>query len=186
MLADNLDKYPLSWSPDGRSLLYGVATRETGADLWVLPVSGERKPFSFVHTQFTERAGRFSPDGRWIAYDSNESGRFEVYVAPFPGPGGKWQVSAAGGIQPRWRGDGKEIFYIAPDNKLMAATVDGRGSAFEPGSVKPLLDTRANIIGDRYDVSADGQRFLVNMPAQGVGAEPITLVVNWTAGLKQK
>ncbi len=186
LLADNLDKYPLDWSPDGRFILLRVNTPKTGNDLWVLPLFGDRKPFPFLQTPFNEGTGRFSPDGRWIVYGSNESGRNEVYVAPFPGPGGKWQVSAAGGSGPRWGRDGKEIFYLGPDNKLMAATVNGAGSAFEVGAARALFGTRA-ITNQRsmYDPSPDGQRFLVNMLADEDAAAPITLVVNWPALLKK-
>ena len=130
--------------------------------------------------------GKFSPDGRWIAYASGESGRNEVYVAPFPGPGGKWLVSTAGGTWPRWRRDGTEIFYLALDNQLMAATVNGKGSSFEVGAVKPLFQTHAlNAARYPYDVSTDGQRFLVNTAPVQTTAAPITVVLNWTAGLKK-
>jgi hypothetical protein len=113
-----------------------------------------------------------------------------VYVAPFPGPGGKWQVSAGGGNWPRWRRDGREIFYLAPDSKLMAVVVNGQGSAFEVGAVRALFDTRAlpnPILNQRsmYDVSPDGQRFLVNTLAEEARSAHITLVVNWRALLKR-
>ncbi|HEY4579582.1 MAG TPA: hypothetical protein VIG89_00985, partial [Candidatus Acidoferrales bacterium] len=121
----------------------------------------------------------------WIAYSSNESGRTEIYVAPFPGPGGKRQISTVGGILPRWRRDGTEIFYLTPDNKLMAAAVNGKGSSFEVGIVKPLFDTRATGGRYPYDVSADGQRFLINtLPGQATSS-PVTVVLNWTAGLNR-
>src|SRR5713101_7655451 len=107
LLQDNLDKYPESWSPDSRFILYSTVGAPTGNHLFVLPLFGDRRPFPFLQTQFNTTYGRFSPDGRWVAYQSNESGRFEIYVAPFPGPGGKWQVSIAGGTDPRWRPDGK-------------------------------------------------------------------------------
>jgi eukaryotic-like serine/threonine-protein kinase len=186
LLEDNLDKYPVSWSPDGRFILYVSTGGPTGNDLFVLPLSGDRKPVPFLQTPFNEGNGQFSPDGRWIAYRSDESGRGEVYVAPFPGPGGKWQISTGGGIYPRWRHDGTEIFYFTLDNKLVAAAVNGKGSSFEVGAVKPLSETHA-VIGGRYPyaVSGDGQRFLINtLPEQATSA-PITVVVNWTAGLKK-
>jgi Tol biopolymer transport system component len=188
LLEDNLDKLPVSWSPDGRFILYvtGANTPRTGNDLFVLPLSGDRKPVPFLNTQFNEGLGQFSPDGRWVVYASNEAGRFEVYVAPFPGPGGKWQISTGGGSWPRWRRDGAEIFYIGPDNKLMAAAVNSKGSNFDVGAVKPLFETHA-VTAFRYSyaVSADGQRFLINTVPEQAASAPITVVVNWTAGLKK-
>jgi WD40 repeat protein len=184
---NNLDKYAQSWSPDGRFILYSTSSGGAGTnDLFVLPLSGDRKPIPFLTTQFNEYAGQFSPDGRWVAYTSNESGRTEIFVAPFPAPGGKWQVSTAGGIRARWRRDGAEIYYLAPDNKLMAASVNGRGSSFEVGVVKPLFDIRAVPV-QRYpfDVSADGQRFLINTLPEQASSAPITVVLNWTAGLQK-
>jgi eukaryotic-like serine/threonine-protein kinase len=186
LLEDNLDKYPVSWSPDGRFILYIGTGTTTGNDLFVLPLSGDRKPFPFLNTQFNEGPGQFSPDGRWVVYASNESGRYEVYVAPFPGPGGKWQISTSGGVWPRWRHDGTEIFYLGLDNKLMAAAVNGKGASFEVGAVKPLFATRTTF-GFRYsyDVSPDGQRFLINTVPEQATSAPITVVLNWTAGLKK-
>jgi len=181
LLEDNSDKYPLSWSADGRLILF-----RAGGDVFVLPLSGERKPMPYLQTQFNEGDSQFSPDGRWVAYASNESGRFEVYVAPFRGPGGKWQVSTTGGSEPRWRRDGTEVFYLDPDDKLMVAAVNGRGSTFEVGAVRPLFETRAGAVARfRYSVSADGQRFLVNTFPEQSASAPITVVLNWTAGLQK-
>lgn len=184
LLEDDLDKSPLSWSPDGRFILYG--TRGTTSSFFALPLFGDRKPVPFLQTQFNEDYGQFSPDGRWVAYFSDESGKSEVYVAPFPGPGGKWQISTAGGSFPRWRRDGTEIFYRAPDNKLMAAAVNGRGGSFEVGAVRPLFETLMQLGGRYpYDVSPDGQRFLINTAPEQAGSAPITVVLDWTAGLKK-
>jgi Tol biopolymer transport system component len=196
LLEDNTDKYYLSLSPDGRSLLYGTGntTPQTGNDLWLLPLLGDpstgsgqgRKPVPFLKTQFSERFGQFSPDGRWVLYDSNESGRYEVYVAPYPGPGGKRQVSTAGGFWPRWRRDGTEIFYRSLDGKLMEAAVNGKSTGFEVGVVKPLFEARfGGTARSQYDVSPDGQRFLINTMSGQAGEAPITVVVNWTAGLNK-
>jgi dipeptidyl aminopeptidase/acylaminoacyl peptidase len=186
LFEDNLEKYPVSWSPDGRFILYDSFGSPTGLDLWVLPLSGDRTPVPFLNTKFNEAAGQFSPDGRWVAYQSDESGKNEVYVTPFPGPGGKWQISTGGGSFPRWRHDGNEIFYLAPDNKLMAAAVNGKGSSFEVGAVKRLFETRAVVgLRNRYAVSADGPRFLINTAPEQAASAPITVVLNWTAGLKK-
>ena len=185
LLEDNRDKSPQSWSPDGRFILYTSSGSPTGDDLFVMPLSGDRKPVPFLQTPFNEYDGQFSPDGRWVAYGSDESGKDEIYVAPFPGPGGKWQISTAVGTYPRWRRDGTEIFYLAPDNKLMAAAVNGKGSRFEVGAVKPLFETRAlDPTRNSFAVSADGQRFLINTDPQTSSA-PITVVLNWAAGLKK-
>jgi WD40-like Beta Propeller Repeat len=135
-----------------------------------------------MRTEFNEQGPQFSPDGHWIAYQSNESGRYEAYVAPFPGPGGKRQVSTAGGTLPQWRADGKELFYRAADNRLMAAEVDAKGDVLEVKKVQPLFGP---IVGaTSYDVSADGQRFLTLVPVGGETDTPLTVVQNWTAGTK--
>jgi serine/threonine protein kinase len=193
LLEDIFAKRPGSWSPDGQHLLYNNSGSATGTDLFVLPLSGDpsagsgqgRKPVPFMQTLFAEVAAKFSPDGRWVAYRSDEAGTVEVYVAPFPGPGGKRQVSNGGGDWPRWRADGTEIFYRAPDNMLMVAAVNGRGPTFEIGAVKPLFQMRSAGTGHAYAVTADGQRFLVNTAPEEASAAPITVVVNWTAGLSQ-
>ena len=181
----NFDKYPYGWTPDGRFFLYasGLSTPGTGNDLWVLPTFGDRKPFVFLKTPFNEGFARFSPDGRWVAYVSNESRRNEVYVTPFPTPSGKWQISTTGGGLPRWRRDGKEIFYVASNNELMTVEVNGQGAGLEVGAARPLFQTRPGGARYIYDVSADGQRFLVNtaVEEQQTPSPPITVVVNWPA-----
>jgi Tol biopolymer transport system component len=192
LFADGLEKYPTSWSPDGKFLLYfSDGDPKTKDDLWVLPMTPERsgearKPFSFAQTPFNENWGQFSPDGRWIAYQSDESQRAEIYVAPFPGPGGKRQISTAGGSEPRWRQDGKEIYYLAPDGHLMAAAVSVKGDVLDVGAVSPLFVVARVGGGYRYDVSADGQHFLVRAPTTATAAQPLTVVQNWTALLKNK
>jgi WD40-like Beta Propeller Repeat len=130
--------------------------------------------------------GRFSPDGKWIAYQSNESGRPEIYLTPFPGPSDKRRVSSTGGSDARWRGDGSEIFYLAPGNKMTAVDVSVRGPTAEVGAMLPLFDVRKVVGLEGYDVTADGQRFLVNTRAEQKGPPtPITLVINWTEDLKR-
>jgi serine/threonine protein kinase len=178
----DVDTYPTSWSPDGRFILYYSYQR---GELSVLPLSEERKPRVLLHAETGLRHGQFSPDGRWIAYESSESGKYEIYVAPFPEPSGKRLVSVSGGGMPRWRRDGRELFYISPDRKLMSAEVNGKGGAFEVGAVKPLFQTRAVSPAMLYDVTPDGQHFLVINSVTEEESSPLTLVVNWNAGLKR-
>jgi hypothetical protein len=130
-----------------------------------------------------ETGGQFSPDGRWVAYQSDESGRFEIYVQPFPAASAKWQISTGGGTMPRWRADGKELFFIAPDTKLMAAAVTASGTTFEAAPPVALFQTRivggpGQILKHQYAVSRDG-RFLINETAEASTATPITLIFNW-------
>ena len=183
---------PESWSPDGRFLLF-VNNASTGTDLWALPMTGDRKAFPVVQTRFDERRGQFSPDGRWVSYESNESGVFEIYVRGFPGSGGKWQISTAGGTQARWRRDGKELFYIGPDGRMMAAPIAtaSDGQTLNVGQPVALfmthLATGSGITANRpqYDVAADG-RFLLNTNVDdSLPAPPITIVQNWQAALKK-
>ena len=189
LLESSLNKFPSDFSPDDRFLLYTQVDPKTGRDLWVLPVAGEHKPFPFANSSFDEKGGQFSPDGRWVAYLSNESGQDEIYVQPFPGPGGKWQVSSGGGTDVRWCGDGKELFYIAPDSRLMAVPIRSSGQALEPGAPVALFQTQIvqYPIPQRgeYDVIRDGQRFLINITVGDSSASPITIVTNWTHALKK-
>jgi Tol biopolymer transport system component len=182
-------KYPTDWSPDGKFILFRAVDATTNLELWTVPVGSSPKPIPFLKTTFGVSQGQFSSDGRWVAYSSNESGKWEIAVAPFPGPGGNWKVSPAGGSEPRWRRDGKELYYLAPDGKLMAVEVKA-GATFEAGVAKPLFQIRRRepiSASDlfSYDVSADGQRFLVNTDTSDVTSAPLTAIVNWTAGLKK-
>jgi Tol biopolymer transport system component len=184
ILSSSVQKNPTSVSPDGRTLLFQAVNPKTKTDLELLSLA-DRKVTPFLETEFDETHGAFSPDGHWIAYASNESGRYEVYVQPFPGPGGKWQISNTGGTAPVWRRDGKEIFYLAPDRNLMAVAIRA-GAVFESEAPAALFQTRVRIDLDRhFDVSADGQRFLMTMPLEDGASPPITLVQNWTALLRQ-
>ena len=171
------------WSPGDRILLY-----QRGDDIWALPMLGsERKPFPVIQTEFDEQEGMFSPDGRWMAYVSNSSGGFEVYVRPFPGPGQTVRVSTRGGAQVRWRADGRELFYVALDGTLMAVPIElsANGLTLTPGIPVPLFTTRIGRVinaggtGPNYVVSGDGQRFLMSIIAQETSATPIRLFVNW-------
>jgi Tol biopolymer transport system component len=185
-------KAPTSWSSDGRYLLYSMAAPKTQDDIWVLPLEGDKKPFLFLGTPFREGFARFSADSRWIAYTSEESGAPEVYVRPFVPPGepskgaadagGKWMVSKGGGINPRWRRDGKELFYFRLDGSMMSVEVKA-SPVFEAGVPQRLFG--ANLLTN-WDVSADGQRFLMLLPqAQAGGVAPFTVVQNWQAALKK-
>lgn len=186
-MADQQEKTPTGWSPNGQHILFHSVSPNTGNDVWVLPLSGARRAVPFAATAFAEQWGQFSPDGRWVAYTSTESGRREVYVAPFPGPGGKKQISVAGGIYPRWRGDGQGLFYHSPDNKLMAATIRSDAVRADVTSLKALFPMRAPSGGLRnfYDVTRDGQRFLWSVSAEDGTATPITLLTNWPALVSQ-
>ena len=195
---------PTSWSADGKWLLYDSTgpNPKTGRDIWVLPLTPEQpgaalKPSLVLQTTFDELDARFSPDGRWILYSSNESQRFEVYVTPFPpapsGPGGKRQVSTAGAAlsSPRWRQDGREIFYVSSDQRLMATEVAIKGGTLEVGAVRSLFGlfqrpvAAFGVGGSSFDVSADGQRFLLFAAPEQRSAKPLTLIQNWAAGLKK-
>jgi serine/threonine protein kinase len=187
LLASAEDKHPMDWSPDGRFLLYRALSRKGGWDLWALPMEGDRKPLPVVHTNFDETGAQFSPDGKWIAYESNESSRFEIYVQPFPGPGGQTQLSTGGGAQVRWSPAGDELFYIALDARLMAVPIRLAPSreTLEAGSPIPLFTTRvggalAFPFRQQYDVSSDGRRFLMNT-VTAENAAPITVILNWKA-----
>jgi Tol biopolymer transport system component len=171
-----------SLTPDGRVVVF-----QTASDLFTLPLTGARKASALIGspTTITTR-GRVSPDGRWLAYVSDETGREEVWVAPFPGPGGKWRISTNGGSWPRWRRDGRELFFVEMTNRLMVASVTGLEAALVVESVRPLFEIRARVNSRyMYDVSADGKRFLVNTLSEQPATPPLTLVVNWPALLTQ-
>ena len=189
LLKSGQAKAPLDWLQDG-TLLYGDTNASTRQDLRLLKMDGDRKPVPYLATPFYEGDAQFSPDGRWVVYRSDESGRGEIFVRPFPNAdGGKWLVSSGGGGQPRWRGDGHEIFYISSNNKLMSAEVSSRGAEFQSSAPKPLFVVTAPPVVPlarwRWDVTADGRRFLVVTEPGTTGPAPITVVLNWQAGLKK-
>jgi Tol biopolymer transport system component/predicted Ser/Thr protein kinase len=182
ILQTDKGKLPDDWSPDGKFVLY-----EENADLWVLPTNPdggakERKPVPFLQSESYEGQARFSPDGRWIAYVSDESGQQEVYMRPFPASGGKRQVSTSGGLYPRWRRDGKELYYITAENVIMVADIALKDATAEVSNVRPLFEVPSS----SYDVSGDGKRFLVVAPYESQNQVPLTLVINWDTELKQK
>ena len=174
--------YPSAVSPNGSGLLY---TRATGpsTDLWYVPLTGDRKPHPFVKTAFHERDGQFSPDGKWVAYQSNETGHWEIYLRPFPGPGDRIQVSAAGGQQVRWAKSGSELFYVGADQRLTSLRVTFEASG-KPvlGLPVPLFRTEFDtsfLTRQHYVVSPDGQRFLMNAATDAIDPPSITLMLNW-------
>ncbi len=192
--ADN--KAPQDFSPDGRTLLYTDLAEKTGIDLWALPLDGDKKPFPVLQSPFDETDASFSPDGRWIVYESNQSGKSEIFVRPFPQSRGQWQVSTAGGTQPRWRADGKELYYVARDGHLMATpiTATADGQALTPGAPVSLflvpIASGANVtLGTysarpQYAVARDG-RFLVNVSVNAETTPPMSIVLNWDAPFRR-
>jgi len=174
------------WSPDGQRIVFG---KDRPMDLWILPVDADGDPVPFARSPFPKTQAQVSPDGRWIVYTSLDTGHDEVYVDSFPVAGNRRQVSVGGGMMPRWRRDGSELFYLAPDQMLMAVPVTSKSGYFDAGRATPLFRTRLQPIGSQivgygafYDVTPDGQRFLVNGPPADPGP-PMTVVLNWTAGL---
>jgi Tol biopolymer transport system component len=171
------------WSRDGRFLLYGSFDKDW--DLWILPLEGDRKPFAFLATNFREEFGTFSPDSRWIAYTSNESGRDEIYVRDFSGGSqpskGKWHISPDEGRDPRWRSDGRELYFVSQRKIVSVALLPATGD-FRIANEKVLLEMPMG--AEFFDVSADGQRILLGLPAADTVVEPITVVLNWHATLK--
>jgi Tol biopolymer transport system component len=172
------------WSRDGRFILYQIPGAGTGQDLWISPQFGDKKSFPYLQTEFNEQAGVFSPDGKWIAYVSNESGRDEIYVQSFPRSGSKYQISTGGGSEPSWARDGTRLLYVATGRNLVAVPITIKPS-FEPGLPEPLISLTAKAQLHSYAVTADGQRFLTVVPAVGEALATVTVVVNWPAALKK-
>jgi Tol biopolymer transport system component len=184
LLANGASNTPTQWSPDGRSIIY-QSIGPNRIDTLLLPVVQPGPPKPILSSSFNEEQAQLSPDGRWIAYTSDESGRPQVYVQDFPELAQKWLISADGGADAQWRADGKELFFLAADHKLMAVSIKS-GESFEPGIATPLFQTRVTGLTDvrtHYQVAADGQRILVNMVGPGDRGAPVQVVVNWPSGL---
>jgi len=185
----NFTMAPSSWSADGHFILYMTH----GSDVWVLPLFGDRKPFPLAQTPFTETSAVFSRDGRWVAYTSNEGGRPNVYVRPFPEASGKLQISRDGGSYPVWRADGKELFYLDAEGTMMAVAIDAT-SRFDPGVPQPLFSTGTPTADRRqglgsvgvYAVTRDGQRFLVGAASRQSRVAPLTVLLNWMSAIKKE
>jgi len=175
-------KSPTSWSMDGKYLLF-----TDDNDVKILPLAGKKEPIPYLVSKFREHFACFSPNDKWVAYMSDESGQWEIFVQAFPKSGGKWQISQNGGSQPRWGRKGKELFYIAPDKTLMSVKVRTDGP-FTAGIPKPLFKTQVDNYENpnRYDVASDGKRFLINAPDKQSAASPVIVVVNWDAELQNK
>jgi eukaryotic-like serine/threonine-protein kinase len=183
VLSDEGNKEPDRWSADGRYILFDYTGRTTKAtDIWALPLFGERKPFPVVQTPGTDYYGMFSADGKWVAYDSDESGRAEIYVVPFPGPGGKWQVSTNGATIPFWP-PGKELFYWGVDSRISAVEYATQGPNFIAGKSRVLFGGRswAGVAGFE---NRNDKRWLFALPVGEPNASPLILTTNWIATLK--
>jgi serine/threonine protein kinase len=181
MKADNQALDLSSWSSDGRYIVY-TNSAVLGGDIGLLPISGDKKPISFLHESFDHADPQISPDSKWIAYSSYESGKPEIYIVSFPKPEGKWQVSANGGVRPKWRNDGKELFYLSPAGEFMAVDVNGGAATFQKSAPKSLFKVPGPRIEGwfyNYDVAQNGQRFLFNKVLESSEAPTITIISNW-------
>lgn len=170
------------WHPGGQFIAFEDKTADAGSNVSILTLGGDGTPTPFANTRFNETAPRFSPDGRWIAFVSDEAGTPDVYVRPFPGPGEAHRISSGGGGNPRWRRDGKELFYVV-GQRLMAVPVSTTAN-FDAGVAAVLFDRKPARIID-YDVAADGLSFLINSEVSGPETKPMNIVVNWMAALKK-
>jgi Tol biopolymer transport system component len=175
---------PQDWSSDGQFILVGVYSPATSWDIARIPVNGGRREL-LLNSTHGERDGKLSPDMHWIAYDSTESGRREIWIQPLPPNGSRWQVSNGGGTAARWRADGRELFYIAADGKLMAVPVTP-GETPKFGSPTALFQTLQREGGGSYTPSPDGQRFLVNVPLTAAETNPISVIVNWRSTIDKR
>ena len=184
---------PTEWTRDGRFIVYGRRDPKTQWDVWVVPTAagpqGDRQPAIYLQTPFNEHHGHLSADGKWMTYASDESGQWEVYVRAFPPGPARWQVSTGGGVEPRWRLDAKELFYVSLDGTLMAAAMEFDGPTARPAAPRELFSARFGLFGADmfrpvYAPGHDGRRFLVNIVAEQPAPPPVTMLLNWPAAIK--
>ena len=186
LFSSEFDTWPIDWSLDGRFVAFDQVQQGNGDDIWVFSIQ-DQEATPFTETPFNESHGQFSPDGKWMVYVSDESGQDEIYIQPFPATGAKWSVSTTGGRMPRWGADGRELFYIAPDRKLVRVQITTTPEV-EIGVPQPLFVTRIKfLLGllPQYDVAEDSQSFLINTVVEGEDTASITLVTNWFEELKR-
>lgn len=190
LLKSGKSSFTNDWSPDGSLIAYNVLAPRTHSDIWMLPLSGDQKPFAVLETTAAERDFRFLPNGRWISYTSDETGPRELYIQSFPIGRGKWQISTGGAGPAKWRSDGKELYYVSGGGKLMAVEVKTDGDTFQMSTPQALFDVRSSALPGAggmpvFDATSDGKRFLIAVPVQEVTFTPITVVLNWIADLKR-
>ena len=190
LLKSPIANFPVDYSSDGRYILYtqrGTSTN-SNSSLWVVPLTGDKVPIPITQGEADISTGKFSPDTKWVVYSSNESGAQEVYVQAFPTTQGKWQVSTSGGGAPQWSKDGKQIYYISPSKKLMVVDIRTAGGSVQMGIPQPLFEVDVDrfTAPNRYAVTRDGQRFIVNLPSEGAARLPLTVVLNWTEEMKKR
>jgi Tol biopolymer transport system component len=181
LVENNFDKEPCDWSLDGRFLLFAQNDTNGSGDLWIYPLAGDGKPYPILESRFNERHGRFSPDGRWIAYQSDESGQGEVYVRPFPGSGNRIQISSGGGRQARWSRDGRTLYYVTLDSKLMEIPITSNGSSLRPGTSRLLFPVPKD---SEYELISD-KRILLNQVIGNTSSLP-NIILNWETELNNK
>jgi Tol biopolymer transport system component len=190
LLKTNFPKTASGWSSDGSLLFYDSIDPQTGGDIWALPLVGTPEPYPVVRTAADEHYGTLSPDGRWLAYISNETGAYEVYVEAFPATGFKRQVSTQGGFEPQWRDDGKELFYVTPSQTLVTVGVKSTPTTLEVAAPAALFPTRIKwmeiqAVAHHYAPAPDGQRFLISSATDEAQSLPVTIVLNWSASVKK-